>query len=91
MIRRVMSIGLFAILFVAAFTVAAHAAKPTRTTWTGYITDPACGEPFTLYNKAEGTEYILDGADLAAAHHVMESVVVTGTLEGNWISVQSIR
>jgi hypothetical protein len=91
MAKRIMSIGLLAVLFVAALTLAAHGAKPTKLTWSGVVTDPACGDPYTLYNKVDRTEYVLDGADLAAARHVDQSVVVTGTLEGNTIHVQSIR
>jgi hypothetical protein len=91
MAKRIISVGLLATLIIAGFTLAAHGAIPTRSTWTGYITDPSCGDPYTIYSKVEGKEYVLDGADLAAAEHVAQSVVVTGTLEGNTIHVRSIR
>lgn len=91
MTKRVMSVGFLALLFVAAFTLAARGNNPTRLAWSGYINAPSCGEPYTIFNKADGREYVLDGADLAAAEHVEQSVIVTGTLDGNTIHVQSIR
>jgi hypothetical protein len=91
MIKRVTSTGLLAILFVVAFTLAARGSNPRSRTWTGYVNDPSCGDPYTIYDKAERKEYVLDGADLAAAEHAGQTVEVSGTLDGNTIHVQSIR
>jgi hypothetical protein len=92
--KRILSLSVLALLVLPAFTLAVRAKTTTATIpmrWTGYIADPVCGDPFTLYNQAQDKNWVLDGADLAASQHIGQTVIVTGKLEGDTIHVDSIR
>jgi hypothetical protein len=107
--RNIAIVSLLAVcLLVAPIAVQSLHAAATAGSWSGWITDEACGAKgasadhkacaekcagrggkLLLYNSADKKLYKLDKQDLAK-EHIGHEVTVTGKVDGDAISVDSI-